>query len=323
MIGVHAGFSMERVPCRKRRRRSRASRAILLLAVALLLVGIFCLILYGLFQDNEFRSPTTHAGTVYLPYDPTEDWPSLPLPPNAPPAGSPSTKGHAVYPYSVVPGGAHTARELREAILRDPVVGAHYSDFKLSNARIVKLPAAKTAYVSYRLGNNVYWTRKKIKLAKGEELITDGKNYARTRCGNRVAEGPAGATAPDEPPEEILDNPVQPGDQPIGTPTAPSFHVPEVGFLDPWDAPISDLIVPPNVLVGSDGGLLTESSPNHPGPFDPPIFIPPIIEGSPNDPQTPGAPVSPTPEPGTILMAATGAAAILGLRRNRSSKRKA
>ena len=41
-------------------------------------------------------------------------------------------------------------------------------------------------YVAYRIGDKVYYTKKKHKVCKGEEVITDGKNYARTRCANRM-----------------------------------------------------------------------------------------------------------------------------------------
>jgi len=113
-----------------------------------------------------------------------------------------------VYPYSVVAGGVHRPDELRRAVARDRVVAAHYSDFDVSRARVVKLSAAKTAYVSYRMKNRVYWTKKKVTLAKGETLITDGKNYARTRCANRVSDSAQAAVSPQEPSPVVIDTPV-------------------------------------------------------------------------------------------------------------------
>lgn len=113
-----------------------------------------------------------------------------------------------IYPYSVVPGGAHRPEELLRAIANDRVVAAHYSDFDVSKARVVKLPAAKRAYVSYRIKDRVYWTKKKVTLAKGEKLITDGKNYARARCANRVSDSAQAAVSPQEPSPAIMDAPV-------------------------------------------------------------------------------------------------------------------
>jgi len=105
-----------------------------------------------------------------------------------------------VYRYSVVPGGVRTVQELRRAAERDPVVGVHYAGFDFAHARIVKLALARTAYVSYRIGNRVFWTRHRVSLKKGETLITDGKITARTRCANRVEETPQQENSQNEPP---------------------------------------------------------------------------------------------------------------------------
>jgi hypothetical protein len=122
-----------------------------------------------------------------------------------------------VYPYSVVPGGVKDAQELKWAAEHDPVVAAHYAGFDYDHARVVRLILARTAYVSYRIGNKVYWTRHRISLKKGETLITDGKITARTRCGNRVEEVPQQAHSRSEPPPEKFEQPIPP---PIGTAVA-------------------------------------------------------------------------------------------------------
>lgn len=117
---------------------------------------------------------------------------------------------HPVYPYSVVPGGVRTVRELKWAADHDPVVRAHYAGFDYDHARVVRLVLAQTVYVSYRIGNKVYWTRHRVKLKKGETVITDGKMTARTRCANRVEEVPQQAASSSEPPAEKFDRPVEP-----------------------------------------------------------------------------------------------------------------
>jgi hypothetical protein len=119
-------------------------------------------------------------------------------------------EGRAVYKYSVVPGGVRTVAELRWAAEHDPVVAAHYAGFDYDHARVVKLVLARTAYVSYRIGNKVYWTRHRVSLKKGETVITDGKMTARSRCANRVEEMPQQATSESEPPAEKFDEPVSP-----------------------------------------------------------------------------------------------------------------
>src|SRR5215475_1128585 len=119
-------------------------------------------------------------------------------------------EGRTVYKYSVVPGGVRTVQELKWAVEHDPVVAAHYAGFDYDHARVVKLVLARTAYISYRIGNKVYWTRHRVSLKKGETVITDGKMTARSRCANRVEEMPQQATSESEPPAERFDEPAQP-----------------------------------------------------------------------------------------------------------------
>ena len=119
-----------------------------------------------------------------------------------------SIEGRPIYPYSVVPGGVKDARELKWAADHDPVIATHYAGFDYDHARIVRLVLARTVFVSYRIGNKVYWTRRRVKLKKGETLLTDGKITARTRCGNRVEEIPQVAYSASEPPAMKFDEPM-------------------------------------------------------------------------------------------------------------------
>ena len=71
---------------------------------------------------------------------------------------------------------------------RDPVVAAHYVGFDLAKARFFRVQQARAVYVSYRRGDDVFWTSKKLCLAVGETLITDGHHISRTRCGNEISD---------------------------------------------------------------------------------------------------------------------------------------
>jgi hypothetical protein len=117
-----------------------------------------------------------------------------------------------VYPYSVVPGGIEDASDLKYAAEHDPVVAAHYAGFDYDHARVVRLVLARSVYVSYRIGNKVYWTHRRVTLKKGEKIITDGKMIARSRCANRVEELPQQATSSYEPPAAKFDEPMPPLD---------------------------------------------------------------------------------------------------------------
>lgn len=121
-----------------------------------------------------------------------------------------SIEDRPVYRYSVVPGGVRDVGELKWAVQHDPVVAAHYAGFDYDHARVVRLVLARTAYVSYRIGNKVYWTRHRISLKAGETLITDGKITARTRCANQVIEVPQQLHSSVEPAPADFEEPLVP-----------------------------------------------------------------------------------------------------------------
>jgi PEP-CTERM motif len=227
-----------------------------------------------------------------------------------------SMEGPKVYPYSVVPGGVRDARELKWAADHDPVVAAHYRGFDYDHARVVRLVLARTVYVSYRIGNKIYWTRHRIKLKKGETVITDGKITARTRCANRVEEMPKQATSSSEPPAVKFEQPVMPS-------LGPATQNPPVPF-------VSSLITPPG--VGPSLPLSTYS------PFQPGIWVPiypPPLPGvcgvgkkkTPDvkkrkggNPCGNGGGGGQVPEPGTWLLMASGLAGICWIGRRRFAR---
>jgi hypothetical protein len=125
-------------------------------------------------------------------------------------ARTPATR--PIYPYSVVPGGVNDPAELKWVAEHDPIVAAHYAGFDYERAHVVRLTLARTVYISYRIGNHIYWTSHRITLKKGETLITDGRMTARTRCANRVEETPQQKEASAvEPTAAQLDQPERSG----------------------------------------------------------------------------------------------------------------
>jgi len=110
--------------------------------------------------------------------------------------------------YSVIPGGVASAEELRQAMEHDPVAAQQFAGFDFERAHLVQVSEQQSMHVAYRMGDKVYWTRKKVALHKGETLISDGKIAARTRCGNRIAVAPLGPPALAEPAEADLDQPL-------------------------------------------------------------------------------------------------------------------
>ena len=235
-----------------------------------------------------------------------------------------------VYPYSVIPRGVETAEELRTAIHQDPVVSAHYSDFRVGAVRAMRLPREHQFFVSYRVGNQVYWTKKKITLPSGETLLTDGEHLARTRCGNRLSEIPLAPTAPSEPSDHSFNTPVVPlrpelTSQPLsGSPIWPASPAPVLllsSGVTPEPAPGPDGFFPPFIpiacCVSSSGSSSNPSSPLHPPPPSsptPPSRPAPYFPAEPPSPPQPPAPPIATPEPGALALGAAGLILMLGLR---------
>ena len=115
-----------------------------------------------------------------------------------------------IFPYSVVPGGVHNAQEVKQAVARDPTVAKHYAVLNLEKLHLIHVSKASAVYVSYRKGSNIYWTQRKLTLAPGESLLTDGENMVRVRCGNLVSPSPKPPNSPEEPTPVTFDTPLIP-----------------------------------------------------------------------------------------------------------------
>ena len=113
-----------------------------------------------------------------------------------------------VYPYSIVPGGVTDRRELTRIVAMDKVVATHYAAFETARATVRTVDKPRAVYVSYRKGDQVYWTAKKLQLAKGETLLSDGQSEIRTRCGNRISDVPQLPVEAKGPSAEELDSSV-------------------------------------------------------------------------------------------------------------------
>ena len=271
------------------RRRLRLQRALVVVFFGTLLAG-------ACWQNaaRYFSLPTLHASRVlpdsfWMRQNVRKDL-AFAAARSAQPA-KPRARIPNVYAYSVVPGGVKNPEDLRYAAARDYVVRQHYSRFDFSHAHLVRATEAREVYLSYRVRNTVFWTRRKIRLHLGELLLTDGNITARARCGNQISDTAKPEVSEEEPAEDVLDQPVaalEPG---------PSF-------------PIRPLLAPPD-LPGAE--------PLAPKLFGGPFFFPylpvgvPIPSGVCRSSEEivkghcrPKRHTPPVPEPSTMVLIASG-----------------
>ena len=300
-------------------RNQRQSAAVVLgLLASLSLLGYLFFSPYGDFTNNSPLQVELPPYWTWLEADTT----------NHPRAenGSPP-----VYAYSVIPGGVRSGKELKEALSRDAVAATHYAGFDVRAAKAMRLNRSRQAYVSYRLGNHIYWTRNKVTLHAGETILTDGRHLVRGRCGNRISEVRTGPTTDGEPPEPALNAPVLPpamaetSDLPPPPPIWTEAPTPLLLAMNPATGPTSSggIFVPPFPIVpccGGSSGLHTPTPNPPPSPQPPTPVIPQPPSGpTPNPPPVPPPPVVPTPEPPILellLIGLVGAMLLVKLRRS-------
>jgi len=202
---------------------------------------------------------------------------------------------------------------LHQATLRDRVVNRHFSGFDFRRAKVVELQQAKLVYLSYRMRNKVFWTKKQVHLRKGEKLISDGVISARTRCANQVSVLPQTAVSTEEPLPEQLEDPFGVG----GSAT-------HIDFPNSIESALLRR-TPPGLGEGPGSGFFGPPfGGGGPGIAPPPIpsscAKPPCSTTSPPPPPPPPLPPpAPVPEPGSILLVSSGLAGIYLRHRKRSS----
>lgn len=198
-----------------------------------------------------------------------------------------------IYPYSVVPGGVRSAKEVQDSIDRDPVVRAHYAGLVPATLLAMRLSRAIDAYASYRVGNRIYWTAHKIHIPSGELVLSDGTRMIRSRCGNVLTFIGVPPIFPDPLPRLRHEPP--PAAPPPGTPP------PDVVF----DYGMPPILWPPEMPV------IAKTAP--PPYWPPPVLVPPYWCCENTTHARPPA----TPEPSTFLLLGTAASAVFAKRRLR------
>lgn len=200
-----------------------------------------------------------------------------------------------VFPWSVVAGGVHTLEAVRQAVAQDPIVREHYRAINIAKLRTEQLSKARSAYVSYRKGDTIYWTRNPVWIHAEETILTDGQSTIRGRCGNMVSELPKSPIAPAhlEPPSAEMDAAI-PASQlmasippsirndGIGHSLAVADHAPRVN-LSVLPPPVPDETFPGYAWPGMSRGFAGVTSDHDGG--NPPLLD--LGTGRPADPLPP------------------------------------
>lgn len=187
----------------------------------------------------------------------------------------------------------HSVKDFRQTVANDPVLRAHYANFRWEEAVMKRLEKPTAAYVYFRNKDVLLKKTKAIELPAGDEYITDGRTNVRTHCCNEYIEVlPDETQTPEDPFDEFAQKP---------TPAPGSAAAGDVSHISSGDYyfahPPPPLSAPPRLL-----------SPPLPLPPSPPLPIPPL----PLSPPLPSPPLplsppplqpSPVPEPHeTILL---------------------
>jgi hypothetical protein len=247
--------------------------------------------------------------------------------------------GYPVYPFSIVAGGVHSPEDLSSAMAKDPTVRAHYADIDPLKVRFVRTTEDRFEYVSYRRGDRVFWTPRRLLIPKGELLLTDGHAWARSRCGNRLSDS---SQSPEQtefaPPSDfVLNSVVSIRPLPLGTeievaknvppPTeSPSLEDERLATLAPafsFDTPTLTLLTPDGDFAEVPQAWFATGQPVF---FGGPVSSEARSPGTPSirrsetadTPQTTGV-----PEPGSLPLTVSAALLALGLWRAHARHKKA
>ncbi len=180
-----------------RPRRQRAHRARQACVVVLGFVGVLCVLVEW---QREAALARVAQGLV-----------ADAEPASLPAAEGPGPAGHdrPQFRHSIVMGGVYDRDDVARAVRTDAIVDTHYRDINLQNLRPAVLSAPRQAYVSYRIGHRVFWTRKPVTIQAGETVLSDGASAIRARCGNRISDVAMEPTSGVEPAEGELDEPLE------------------------------------------------------------------------------------------------------------------
>src|SRR5262245_30879204 len=280
MFEVQTRRRHRRRSSRNRRREARVATISVIAACAV--VAAFVSAVFILAPSKQSRvAPLSAAGEMVIAHDVDLE-----------PARNESTR--TVYPFAVISGGVCFSSDIAEGAHSALAVNAHNDDVMPSAMHVETVDEPRAAYMSYRIGDQIYWTKRKLALHDGERVLSDGSVTVRGRCGNRLSDEPMLPTSDAEPPVGAFEN--EPAPPVVAAPLAalpndigPRLSIDPLPPLAPGSLPFIGRIG----FFGADTepSRLTEESPDSWADE----VEPPIAFGLPSPP-TPGRDV-PGPHP--------------------------
>lgn len=112
-----------------------------------------------------------------------------------------------VWRYSVVDGGVHSEADIEAARANDPIVDEHYR-YTPRPDRLVLIQAMAKGYLSYRKGDQIYWTKNQVEFTDwvwAGDVGGEFRPVIRARCGNRVSDVPMLPVEDKQPDLDVLE----------------------------------------------------------------------------------------------------------------------
>lgn len=90
------------------------------------------------------------------------------------------------YNLAVIKDGLTSIEDFKRHVQDDAILYSRFANFDWASARIIQLPAMRV-FVSFRRGNQIFWTKGLRTVESGAWAITDGHTTVLMRCGNEIS----------------------------------------------------------------------------------------------------------------------------------------
>ena len=150
---------------------------------------------------------------------------------------------------ALIPGGITSVEEFRQRVAEDPTLNSFFGSCDVG-ASFQPLPDDILAFIAFRRGQEIKWTRRPLLVHKGEFVLTFCGKTVLARCGNLISWTPMQPS--EDVPPSLLETPVEerPNPQASDQP-APSYRASQVAEAPLERVPLDRAL---GVVGSMDGG---------------------------------------------------------------------